>query len=122
MVLIKSLYYILIYKWIIILKLKCFEVETFTDSPKYVINVISPKYEPYLQNVFIRELKFTFINLFECANNHLKLNQLALPLLCTGNYGVGKFKSLNAYPISFKFKSKYKLDHKRHLNSCVRIY
>lgn len=68
----------------------CFEVETLKAIPKYVINVISPLYNPYTQNDFIRELKFTFINLFECANNHLKLSQLGLPLLCTGNYGAPK--------------------------------
>ena len=73
-------------------KKKCFEVETKVTAPKYIINVISPKYEYSTYNIFSNELKMTFMNVFELANS-LKLKKIGLPLLCTGNYGV-KFKIL----------------------------
>lgn len=62
-----------------------------------MINVISPVYDNYLETNFTRDLAFTFRNLFECVNS-LKLKELALPLLCTGNYGVNfnlSFYSIN---------------------------
>ena len=66
---------------------KCFEVETDEKCPKYILNVISPKYDMNARDKFGSNLFITFINLFELAN-YLKLKQIGMPLLCTGNYGV----------------------------------
>ena len=52
-----------------------------------MLNVISPKYEYSTKAIFPNELTMTFMNLFQLADS-LKLRRIALPLLCTGNYGV----------------------------------
>jgi deltex len=65
-------------------------VKSGVQSPKYILNAITPLYSPLNHNEFSSMLYNTFENILKEANYQKDIKSVAIPLLATGNYGAPK--------------------------------
>ncbi len=65
-------------------------VKSGVQSPKYILNAITPIYSPLHHDEFSSMLYHTFENILNEANGQKDIESVAIPLLATGNYGAPK--------------------------------